>query len=37
MEFNFSKKLSYGVIQKLRVQDEVGRWSRNASFCPHLG
>ena len=26
-----------GVIQKLRGQDEVGRWSINASFCPRLG
>ena len=26
-----------GVVQKLRGQDEVGRWSKNASFCPRLG
>ena len=26
-----------GVVQKLHGQDEVGRWSKNASFCPRLG
>ena len=26
-----------GVVQKLRGQDEVGKWSKNASFCPRLG
>ena len=26
-----------GVIQKLRGQDELGRWSKNAYFCPCLG
>ena len=26
-----------GVIQKLHGQDEVDRWSKNASFCPRLG
>ena len=25
------------VIQKQRGQDEVGRWSKNASFCPRVG
>ena len=25
-----------GVVQKLPGQDEVGRWSKNASFC-HTG
>ena len=23
------------VVQKLREQDEVGRWSNNAEFLPH--
>ena len=31
------KKFRLGVVQKLRGQDEVGRWSKNASFCPRLG
>jgi hypothetical protein len=26
-----------GVVQKLRGQDEVGRWSKNAYFWPRLG
>ena len=26
-----------GVVQKLRGQDELGRWSKNAYFCPCLG
>ena len=26
-----------GVVQKLRGQDEVGKWSKNTSFCPRLG
>ena len=26
-----------GVVQKLRGQDEVGRWSKNAYFCPRKG
>ena len=28
---------SIGVVQKLHGQDEMGRWSKNASFCPRLG
>ena len=28
---------SLGVVQKLRGQDEVGRWLKNASFCHRLG
>ena len=33
----FCFAFTLGVIQKLRGQDEVGRWSRNVYFCPHLG
>ena len=29
-----SMVLYLGVVHKLRGQDEVGRWSKNASFCP---
>ena len=25
------------VVRKLREQDEVGRWSKNAHFFPHSG
>ena len=32
-----NKDLITGVVQKLCGQDEVGRWSKNASFCPHVG
>ena len=29
--------LPLGVVQKLRGQDEVGRWSKNANFGPRSG
>ena len=35
--FDSQQRLYLGVVQKLRRQDEVGRWSKIASFCPRLG
>ena len=31
------RQIEQGVVQKLRGQDEVGRWSKNAYFCPLSG
>ena len=28
------RQIVQGVVQKLRGQDEVGRWSKNAYYCP---
>ena len=27
--------IQLGVVHKLRLQDEVGRWSKNSTFCQH--
>ena len=41
-KINFDEKIAdlmrcQGVVQKLRGQDEVGRWSKNANFGPRSG
>ena len=33
---DFIKNLILGVVDKLRLQEEGGRWSKKSTFCKHL-
>ena len=38
LRYGLGKKLKYqlGVVHKLRLQDEVGRWSKNVNFLSKI-